>query len=283
MRVRIALTLLFGFLVAPLTAAETPNFSSAEMIKGRIDAAMPGIQKRDTEVLQKLFLDFAPAETVAEMMPKYGPLFKVEMLPSEAGWSYLGAKTVGSIYRQFVYVCRYDRAFIVWRFAAVEKEGRWSLLNVAVGTTADDLLEDKAAGDEQCIPFCEKIATMVGRGDQEVAQAVMQRWVAHEKSIEPVQETAWRKMAALAILAGGTPLKCELIGSRGMGEIWAQYQYLIRWKDGMLTLTFNFYHVGDEWQLIGITPAGDNNALFSHAEWDPQTRQAARPQDTRLK
>ena len=78
-------------------------------------------------------------------------------------------------------------------------------------------------------------------------------------------------------------MKCELIGSRGMGETWAQYQYLIRWKDAMLTLTFNFYHVGDQWQLIGITPSGDSNALFAHATWDPQTRQAAKPQSTSLK
>ena len=161
MRVRFALSLLIGFFGSPLTAAEFPTFETAEMIKSQIDKSMPGVQKRDTEVLQKLLLDFAPAETVAEMMPKYDPLFKAEMLPSEAGWSYVRAKTVGSIYRQFVYVCRYDRAFIVWRFAAVEKEGRWSLLNVAVGTTADDLLEDKPAGDEQCIPFCEKIANML--------------------------------------------------------------------------------------------------------------------------
>ena len=47
-----------------------------------------------------------------------------------------------------------------------------------------------------------------------------------------------------------------------MGEIWAQYQYLIRWKESMMTLTFNFYRVGNEWQLIGITPAGDNNASY---------------------
>ena len=183
MRVRIALSLLFGLLVSPLMAAEAPTFASAEAIKSRIDEAMPGIFKRDPEVLRKLFQDFAAPDKVAELMPQYREAFKIDLQPSEAGWRYLGAKAVGSIYRQFVYICQYDRGLFEWRFLAAEKEGRWSVLTVSASGTADDLLEEKPAGDERCVQLCEKIAGMIGRGDQEVIRLIRDRWVPHDKSL----------------------------------------------------------------------------------------------------
>ena len=42
-----------------LDGSRRADFRIGQAIKSLIDKAMPGIQKRDTEVLQKLFLDFA--------------------------------------------------------------------------------------------------------------------------------------------------------------------------------------------------------------------------------
>ena len=65
MLARIALCLLLGFAVSTSATADQPTFSSPEMIKERIDAAMPGILKRDIEAMQRFFEDLMPAEKVA--------------------------------------------------------------------------------------------------------------------------------------------------------------------------------------------------------------------------
>ena len=42
-------------------------------------------------------------------------------------WKFLGTRQIGTGLRQYLYVCRYTRMPIIWRFAAVEQEGRWIL------------------------------------------------------------------------------------------------------------------------------------------------------------
>ena len=92
-----------------------------------------------------------------------------------------------------------------------------------------------------------------------------------------------RKLTALAVIFGNEPLKCERVSSRGIDETYARYQYLIQWKGGTIGLNIDFYHVGDEWKLIGFLATADGNSFLANAAWDPQTRQAAKPRDTSRK
>ncbi|MGO8745065.1 MAG: hypothetical protein ACLQNE_03660 [Thermoguttaceae bacterium] len=284
MLARIAFCLLLGFAMSPSAAADQPTFSSSEMIKERIDTAMPGILKRDVEAMQRFVEDLMPAEKVAAQMPGLAPQFKAATL-TEVDWRYLGVKKLGSIYRQFAYICRYDRGVCAWRFDVVEREGRWVLLNVQFDGKTDDLMEEKAAGNEQCVQLCDKIAGMGARGDRDLIDLIKERFVPHDKACDQDLEAGARALRAHSILGNGL-LKCERIRSRELEEILGQYQYVVQWKEDIAILNIQCYHVGKQWRLSGFTATcGTCNLepMFVQAAWEPPTRQAVKPQDETLK
>jgi hypothetical protein len=270
-----------GLLVSPLRAAEPPSFSSAEAIKDKIDAAMPGLLKRDMGTVQGLLKSLVAADKIETLMPIFCANLKLDHPPNELSWKFLGTKKVGSIFRQFVYICQYDRGCIVWRFSVSERENHWSLANLNCGGLPDDIMEEKPASDTQCEQLSDRIAGMVANGDRDLIDLAKVRFVALDGATD-VEPNA-RKWATYSMI-GGRLLKCERTRSRSVEDILAEYQYLIQWKNGTLIITVAFYHVGSQWRLVYFKAGEpDDLLLFANVALDPQTRQAAKPDDKRLK
>ncbi len=290
MPVRIALSLLFALVVSPLTAADPvseaptfPTFPSAEAIRDRIDEAMPGILKRDEDIIRKLLESLAQADKVEPLMKSLRDGLKTDDALTPVDWSYFGEKSVGSVYRQLAYVCRYESRLAVWRFVLIAREGRWSLFSMSVGTIFEDLLEAKTVGDERCVQLCDKLIDRIAQGDMKAVDLFKERCAKHDTASESFEVGQVRKMVAAVIICG-KPLKCERISSREAAQLCAQHQYLMQWKGGTSLINILCYYIGGEWRLLYVTASGnDANELLAHAAWDPQTRQAARPQGTRLK
>jgi len=294
MCVRITLSLLFALVVSPLAAADPanlaasevpafPTFPSAEAIRDRIDQAMPGILKRDQDIIQKLLEGLAQADKVEPLMKSLRDAWKTDDALTPVDWTYFGEKSVGSVYRQLAYVCRYESHLVAWRFLLIAREGRWSLFSINVGATFEDLLEVKTVGDERCAQLCDKLADRIVQGDMTAVDLFKERWAKHDTASEPFEIGQVRKLVAAAIILG-KPLKCERISSRETAQLCAQYQYLLQWKGGTSIINIWCYYISGQWRLLYVTTSGnDANELLAHAAWDPRTRQAAKPQDTRLK
>ena len=55
-------------------------------------------------------------------------------------WVYAGVRKRGDMCCQFVYLCRYDQAVVVWRLSAVEVNGRWCLVGCHFDSNLLDVL-----------------------------------------------------------------------------------------------------------------------------------------------
>jgi hypothetical protein len=174
---------------------------------------------------------------------------------------------------------------IEWRFTAVEREGRWALSNLNFGPNLDDLMEEKSAGDKKCEQLCEKIVGMIAQGDRDLIDVFKERWVPLDNASDQKELEAVARKLIGGSLFGGRLLKYELIRARAFEDIAAQYQYAIQWSNLTLVLKFDLHHVGGEWRVaqLNFSTVSDGAVVAALADWDPPTRQTAKPQDKKLK
>lgn len=182
-------------------------------------------------------------------------------------WRFVGTKKVGSMWREYVYACRYAKLPIVWAFRTNEINGLWTPrgLHCNIGARGDlNAHTVEPLDDPACREFCQKIAHQSAEG--RIDAAGLLRFTTDAD--DPQYAAAWARAADDLKKwgsASGRLLKCELVDVESVGGIVGTCTFAVQWERSTSFLRCQVYRPGKDWKLLGIWFYQDNDAALAKA------------------
>ena len=165
-------------------AAEERSVYSPEAVRKILDEAMPELlqaSERASDVIGRVAPDGVFGSREVELLRQQMKLPDAMRAPT--GWDFAGERRLGDVLREYVYVCRYANAPLVWRFTAIRKGIRWSLAEVRGSGQVDKLLAQATASGsgekEEFLGFCDEVVDKMVRGKVDLLDAIRNRTAGH--------------------------------------------------------------------------------------------------------
>ena len=244
-------------------AIEKPSVDSPEAFKACCDEAMPDLLAGNVRAAEA-FRKVAPEAKLAS----FGYEFRrqIERGDGERGeaidWKYLGEKRLGSTLRQYLYVARYSVLPLIWRFTAVEEEGKWMLEGITWNSKTESLLSAAPTGEEDaaCGKICSTIAWSLGQGKPETRELVRANFLkAGPQFMDRLDEVV---VKVLAKAEQSRFLKAEHVASRLIGDVLCESSYLVQFDNGWFIARFELYRAQDPWRLKGMQIETDTSEVL---------------------
>jgi hypothetical protein len=277
MHARVASALLTLVIGATQTAmaAEDRSVASPEAVQAIIDKAMPDFVKGNaSDVLRQIASDDHVNELAQKLQSEFKPL--QAKLGRAVDWMYVGVRSRGNMFRQYVYVCRYDYAMIVWRITAAEERGVWRLAGAHFDANYQAILAQAVAGapsdDADNVQRVDKIADAVTHGRGNAIDMLKANLLVADSDNNPDQLRRSVEQVMTLIVLGGGVVKCEFVGSKTVAGVLAERSYLVRCERSLLKFDFLSYRPNKDWKLLGFNYhlVGSEDEVFGSAPLEPK-------------
>ena len=238
------------------------------------DKAMPDLLDCDARGFETMATTAAPAlrlRFAGEFIPQFraGSAARLaELVGKPIDWKFLGRKKIGGAFRQYMYLCRYDRGPVVWGFRTQEKQGKWLLDRFIFEQNSQKIFDLLSPGSETenaaaCPPLCGEIANLLAHGKTEACDVIKKNLVYFGPAHAQDADADLMVGRLLSASYGQNLEKCELIGSEDIGGVLGRYTYLIQWDKLYIVVHFNVYRPGEDWKLVGFTCEDNPDAILS--------------------
>jgi hypothetical protein len=248
-----------GFLILAVClskalADDAPSVDSPVAVRKILDEAAPELllgHERANEILSKVSpKDLCEIHKLQQMM-KDDP----DNLGTPLTWEYVGERKLGEVARQYIYVCRYQTAPVIWFFMAMQRNGRWSLAQVR-GTTDMDQLFAETPVDHSRKPgdysgFCDKLIDRMVHGNSGV-DLLLKANCALRTTSEKLQGLALKVLGVVSCFGG--VVACDRVEVKNVGDVLSQCSYIVQCQNNNgLVVTFACYRADKDWKLLGIS------------------------------
>lgn len=279
--------LILGTVVATVQAEEAP-VPSAEAIRAVCEEAMPDLLQGNPKGWDGLRSVLDPQlasafEALAFQFTQEHARFK-DLLGEPIDWKYLGEKRIGSVGRQYFFVCRYAKAMRFWYFNTYEVQNRWLLISLVYNSDPSQILaslpNDPNAPSPTCVTVCGPTVEAIAHGKGEAAEQLTQLMVHQDPATVAFNQATLQRCQA-EIAGFGRLLKCEPVYVRELDGWLAECCYAVQWEQSLRLIQFRLYRPDNDWQLLHWSIDSNSEPLLAKMSLEPSPvslpRQAVRP------
>lgn len=277
------------FIMAGVTLAEEVAPKPANSVQQVCDEAMPDLlqgKEKGFETLKKAAADprmNMPLDNEAYKFRRDYADYR-EKLGEPIAWKYLGVKKVGTVIREYVYVCQNSKMPLFWYFGAYELDGQWHLTSFKWDNQIQRLLDtipaDGSSKDPACAKLCEEILDPLIHGKGEAADAFIRHLVDQSPATVAFFDRAIKELSSDSS-KNGRVVKCELVHAKEIGGLAGECFYAVQWERGLRLFRFYLYRSEKDWKVEGFWADRDPKEVLQRVGMElnplstaPQTAQS---------
>jgi hypothetical protein len=192
-------------------------------------------------------------------------------------WKFVGAKRIGTMMCQNIYVSRTTRDVWFWFFTGCEVSGRMCFRGwgrwASDEAVFDELSADDQSKDPTCLRRCSELVDLLAQGKSQAVEVFRKNAARQDPESQANLEQAVKKFLSMSATRGRC-LKRELVRERNFGGFAQESCYLLGWEGGgYCSIRFYLYRPAEDWKITGLSFDfdGDCQAMLGKVALDSKT------------